>query len=287
VSDDALALAFRAGLPFVGLRDHEHDPELDRHIPPEAARAVRAVPLAADDDHLLLAVADPETDLSTLTPYLAGREVAIAIAPPDELGALLGPPPADGAWPPAEPEIEEPEATPPPGAVEAEAEAVEAVAAELPGPGPVGPWATEVAPAEADAAPPGAERAEPEPAVPGVAKAEAAALEPAVPGVAEAEAAALVPEDGVAAPRPEPAAPEPDAEPVVAASEPDAEPVVAASEPDAAGPAVAASGELDGELPSWLEPRRTGRRVVVALLTILLMAVVVAGAVAAYIVASR
>jgi hypothetical protein len=40
--DEAIELAFRAGLPFVGLRDHEHDPELDRVVPPAAARAARA-----------------------------------------------------------------------------------------------------------------------------------------------------------------------------------------------------------------------------------------------------
>jgi hypothetical protein len=43
VSDDALALAFRAGLPFVGLRDHEHDPELDDVIPREVAAAAGVV----------------------------------------------------------------------------------------------------------------------------------------------------------------------------------------------------------------------------------------------------
>jgi Type II secretion system (T2SS), protein E, N-terminal domain len=93
LSADAIALAFRAELPFVGLRGHEHDPELDRIIPPAAARAARALPLAADDDRVRLAVADPSVDLSALSPYLEGRRVELAIAPREELEEILGPPP--------------------------------------------------------------------------------------------------------------------------------------------------------------------------------------------------
>jgi hypothetical protein len=91
VNDDALALAFRAGLPFVGLRDHEHDPELDDVVPPEAAAAAGVVALAASDDHVRLAVAHPSVNLGPLTPYLGDRRVELAIASRVELEAIVGP----------------------------------------------------------------------------------------------------------------------------------------------------------------------------------------------------
>jgi Type II secretion system (T2SS), protein E, N-terminal domain len=114
VKDDALALAFRTGLPFVGLRDHQHDPELDRFIPPDAARAARVVLLSAGDDHLRLALADPEADLTALRPYLGDRRVELAVAAEDELEALLGPALSTPLAP--EPEPEQPPALvePPP-----------------------------------------------------------------------------------------------------------------------------------------------------------------------------
>jgi hypothetical protein len=148
VSDDALDLAFRTGLPFVGLRDHEHDPELDTIVPPAAARSARAVPLAAAADHVRLAVADPDTDLTALTPYLAGRRVELAIAPREEVESVLGPAdpsaaqstpdetaPRDEAPREAGPEHpldaaaeSEPPAPPEPPALDAEVEAPDAAA---------------------------------------------------------------------------------------------------------------------------------------------------------------
>jgi type II secretion system (T2SS) protein E len=123
-NDEAIALAFRTGLPFVGLRDHEHDPELDHLVPPDAARFARAIPLAAADDHVRLAVADPEPDLGALAPYLEGRRVELAIAPRDELEEILGPPPAEPeAAAPADVEPAEPEPEPAePAAAEPEPE---------------------------------------------------------------------------------------------------------------------------------------------------------------------
>jgi hypothetical protein len=104
VKDDALALAFRAGLPFVGLRDHQHDPELDRFIPPDAARAARVVLLSAGDDYLRVALADPEADLTALRPYLGDRRVELAVAADHEVEALLGPPPSTPLAPEPPPE---------------------------------------------------------------------------------------------------------------------------------------------------------------------------------------
>jgi hypothetical protein len=100
VSDDALALAFRAGLPFVGLRDHEPDPEVDRIVPPEAAAAAGVVALAASDDHVRFAVAHPDVNLGSLAPYLGNRRVELAIAPSAELEAIVGAAPKPATEPP-------------------------------------------------------------------------------------------------------------------------------------------------------------------------------------------
>jgi hypothetical protein len=135
MTDDALALAFRTGLPYVGLRGLAHDPDLDRFIPPDAARSARVVPLAADDDHVRIAAAGPEPDLASLEPYLGDRRVEIAIAPADELEAILGPPPPPALAAPS----------PPPVAVVAEQVAPEPPAAE---PLPAEPAHREPAPPE-------------------------------------------------------------------------------------------------------------------------------------------
>jgi hypothetical protein len=280
VTDDALALAFRTGLPFVGLRDHEHDPDLDRLIPPDAARAARAVPLAADDDHLRLAVRDPEPDLAALSPYLGDLRVELALAAEEEIEAILGPPPPEplathaGPFPtehpPLEPLAAEPEPfaaepTPleplvaPPEAAEplvAQPEAAEPLAAE---PTPLEPLAAEPTPLEPLAAQPEADEpapleplaAQPEAAEPLPAHAEAAAPPAADPEAADPEAAEAAP-------------PEPAAAPQAPAS-------------DVADP------ELDGEVPSWLEaPRRRGK-VALAGFILAMLLIVAAGAVAAYV----
>jgi Type II secretion system (T2SS), protein E, N-terminal domain len=275
VTDDALALAFRTGLPFVGLRDHEHDPDLDRLIPPDAARAARAVPLAADDDHLRLAVRDPEPDLAALSPYLGDLRVELALAAEEEIEAVLGPPPPEplathaGPFPTEHPPLEPLAAEPEPFAAEptpleplaaepeadeptpleplaAPPEAVEPLAAE---PTPLEPLAAEPTPLEPLAAQP--EAAEPEAAEPLPAHAEAAAPPAADPEAADPEAAEAAPPEPLAAPQ--------------------------ASASDVADP------ELDGEVPSWLEaPRRRGK-VALAGFIVAMLLIVAAGAVAAYV----
>jgi hypothetical protein len=107
VSAEAIARAFEADLPFIGLRDHEPDPDLDRVVPPGAARSARALPLFADDERVRVAVADPAADLGALSPYLEGRRVELVIAAREELDAVLGPP-AAAQPPPPEPTAEEP-----------------------------------------------------------------------------------------------------------------------------------------------------------------------------------
>jgi hypothetical protein len=255
VTEDALALAFRSGLPFVGLRDHAHDPDLDRLIPPDVARTARAIPLAADDDHIRLAVADPDTDLSPLERYLAGRQVDLALAPREEIDTILGPPPPPGEEPP-EAATEEPDPLAADGAA--------AIATDEP-----------VAAAE----PEPVAAAEPEPAA--AAEPDAAAP-PLAYGESEPERLAVEPHPLVAEPVSSPAGEgEPDA---LAQGEPETV-VEAASPPEPEAVAVvAADDELVGEVPSWLEPgRRRWWRVVLTVLLVLVVLGLAAVAVVAFV----
>jgi hypothetical protein len=249
VTDEALALAFRTGLPFVGLRDHEPDPDLDRIVPPDAARTARALPLAAEDDHVRLAVADPEADLSALNPYLTGRQIDLALAPREELDAILGPPPV---------------AAPKQASDDAEADSLAPTAADHE-PLPPAPGDDEPEPLAADHTPP-TETDEPDP----LAAAPDDEPEPlAADHTAPTETDPLTSEPEPAA-APEADEPESVGEPAVEPSA-DAESAgVVAAEPE---PPVDDHPELAGELPSWLEPPRRGRRV---LLTVLIVIVVLA-----------
>lgn len=253
MSDDALALAFRTGHSYVGLRNYEPDAELDRVIPPDAARAARVIPLAADADHLRLAVTDPEADLTALDRYLDGRRVDLAIAPADELDAILGPPPA------------EPTAAPQAQAIVRdavlEAELISAHVEPLEADAELAAFADATFAAEppqvaTPPAEPKAERVEEPVAEP---EAEAVEAEPAAEPLAEPEAAAVA-----------------EAEPAVEPSV-DAEP--AAAEPPEPVAAVAAP---PGETPSWLEPRRRGKQILTALYVLVMALIVAGGAVAAY-----
>jgi hypothetical protein len=249
VSDDALDLAFRNGLPFVGLRDHEHDPQLDTIVPPDAARSARAIPLTFADDHVRLAVADPDADLAALAPYLAGRRVELAIAPRDEVEAILGPP--------------ELAAKPSPAAALTDA------TPELP---------VDEAPKEAGPEQP-LDEAAPQP-LDADADADADAEQHAL--VADPEPPPVTAETGPPAPVAEPDQQRFADESAGAKAEPDD----AAAEPHtpAPEPAEAAATPPAGESPSWLEPprKRSRLRAVGLVLLVLLVLAIIGGAVAAY-----
>jgi hypothetical protein len=305
VTDEALALAFRTGLPYVGLRDHAHDADLDRIVPPAAARAARAIPLAAEDHRIRLAVADPDADLSPLDRYLIGREVQLALAPREELDAILGPPeprPFVAEAPEqiavAEPEPEqavgtgtEEEATEPEAAAatdpdhplvdEPEEDATQAGRAAATDPD--GPLAAE--PEQAAGQPGPVATAEPEAAGGTGSDEDAAQREPAATtgvdedATAEPERAAGTGTEEDAA-QPEPATTGDDAAPERSG--------LAGAEP---GPASAAElpaplddhPELAGEVPSWLEPPRRGWRVVLIVLMVIVVLAVAAGVVVAFV----
>jgi hypothetical protein len=300
VSDAAIALAFENGLPYVGLRDHAHDPELDRVIPSDAARFARAVPLSATDDHVRLAVADPEPDLAALQPYLGDRRVELAIAPRDELDEVLGPvPEAPPAPEPAAVEGTE-EAEPETEAVGAEAEALaaepeaEPLAAEpepAPEPAVVEGSGTEEAKPETEAVGAEAEALAAEPEAEPLAAEPLAAEPQAEPLAAEPEAEPLAAERehevAEAEPLAEPEAPAPAAAEQPAAEQPAAEHPAAeplAAEPAAAAPDAAAQPPAPGEDPSWLAPprKRGWLRAIGRFLLYVLVLAIICGAVAAY-----
>jgi hypothetical protein len=294
VTEDALGLAFRTGLPYVGLRDHAHDPDLDRLIPPDAARTARAVPLAADDDHIRLAVADPDPDLSTLDPYVTGRQVELALAPREELDAILGPAPEPQTPQPAAADelgeaAAEPQSDPltPPPAAEPESERLAAEDAASTEPTPPEPEPLIAGPGPEQ----GAEHGplvgeEAAPLVAGQGPEQGAEPDSVVaerdPAAAESEPVAAGEPDPIAAAEPdqvaerEPAAAEPEP---AAAAEP--EPVAAAEPDPAASPGTDLDAELAGAVPSWLEPPRRRWRVVLAVLIV----IVVLGAAVALVVA--
>jgi hypothetical protein len=252
-AEDALAIAFRTGLPFVGLRDHAHDPDLDRLVPPDAARTARAIPLSADDDRIRLAVADPDTDLSTLDRYLAGRQVDLALAPREEIDTILGPPPPPGEEPPEAARDGDEAAAPAALIADSESQDAGPEAVTLEGPPPTDIVETDVEPSD-----------EPDPVV---AESETERVGEPQPIVGE-EAATT-----------EPSALEP--EPVAAEAGPEPVAVAAQTEHPAQSDADA---ELAGEVPSWLEPRRRRWwRVVLAVLIVLVVLAVAAVAVVAFV----
>jgi hypothetical protein len=297
LTDDALALAFRTGLPYVGLRDHEHDPDLDRLIPPDAARAARAVPLGADDDHIRLAVADPEADLSGLTPYVADHEIELALAPREEIDAILGPPLAperggtpeaarfaaderawgDEAEPYAADESDPLTAEPDPFAAGEPEAGTEGDEAEPYAADESDPLTAEPDPFAAGEPEAGSEGDEAEPHTAGEPDPLTAEPDPFAAGEpeagsegeeAEAEPYAADEPDPVTADEPQPAAEGPDplaAEPDPAAVGEAVTPATAPGAPETVASSLAPAGDVSpDEVPSWLEPPSRTRRVFVA-----------------------
>jgi cellulose synthase/poly-beta-1,6-N-acetylglucosamine synthase-like glycosyltransferase len=90
--DEAVRIAFEAGLPYAGLRDFRPDEGLWRAVAPDWARRERVVPLSVADGRLVLAATRPDPDLSALAGAYAGIDVVIA--PAGEIDAALATLPA-------------------------------------------------------------------------------------------------------------------------------------------------------------------------------------------------
>ncbi|HWI71972.1 MAG TPA: glycosyltransferase [Baekduia sp.] len=92
--DDAVRIAFEAGLPYAGLRDFRPDGRLLDAVPPGWPQAHRALPLALDGDRLTLAAAQPDPDLSDLDPAYT---IDVVISPEGEIADALARLPAPAA----------------------------------------------------------------------------------------------------------------------------------------------------------------------------------------------
>lgn len=285
---DPLELAFRTGRPYVGLRGHRHDPALDAVVPPALAARLRVVPLADDGRTIHLASAEADPDLSALEPHLAGRTIALAVADPAELDAILErlpPPVATDQRPPQPPQPQQ-------------AERPEPSAAVRPAVAPAAPAPSAPEPVADEAGPPAPEPVAGEP----VAEAAAESPQPAAdePAAESPSSAGNEPVAEAAADEPTPSPPEPEAdeppadEPAAGAPEPAGD-EAAASPPEDAEPEPAAP--VRARPPLTLAPpppapapgaparrRRRGRRWPFVLLLVLLLA---AAAVAAVLLVRR
>ncbi|WP_445148390.1 hypothetical protein [Baekduia sp. Peel2402] len=114
--DDAVGIAFTAGLPFAGLRSFAPDPALLAGFPPGWLATRRLLPLSFVDGTLTLASAAPDPDLSGLD---AALRIKLVISPAAEIARLLAaadapPTPTPPPPPPREAtRVEEPPAVTP------------------------------------------------------------------------------------------------------------------------------------------------------------------------------
>jgi general secretion pathway protein E len=87
----AEALARMLRIPLVGMSDYPDAPLFAERLKAKFLRRARAMPIAADDARVTLAMADPLDDFTRDAVAAAlGRPVAVAVAVPVELEAVLG-----------------------------------------------------------------------------------------------------------------------------------------------------------------------------------------------------
>jgi general secretion pathway protein E len=88
--DLAEAIAHQLGLPLLEGRDYPETPVLKDRIGVRFLRDSRVVPLAASDDHVMLAMANPLDRFAIdAVRLIAGREVRASVAIPAELDAAI------------------------------------------------------------------------------------------------------------------------------------------------------------------------------------------------------
>src|SRR3981081_489723 len=83
-------LAERYRCPFVDLFEQRIDPELFRSIPADLMFRFNFVPMEAQNDNLIIAVAAPShVLLSDELPLLLGKKLILKVATPTQIGDLL------------------------------------------------------------------------------------------------------------------------------------------------------------------------------------------------------
>jgi hypothetical protein len=86
----ALTVALERGLPYVGLRDLEPDPNLLLYLPAATAGAGDVVPLSREENVLELACAHPEPDLSPIRSRFPRLRLEVCISTAEEVRTVLG-----------------------------------------------------------------------------------------------------------------------------------------------------------------------------------------------------
>jgi type II secretion system (T2SS) protein E len=81
----ALALAFRSGLPYRGLRRLAPDHRLFLYLPVHVAQRERVCPLALDDGELVVASAYLDPDLTYVTDRFPAVSISLAVSPRSEV----------------------------------------------------------------------------------------------------------------------------------------------------------------------------------------------------------
>ena len=92
VSERDLAQAFSevTGLPLITGDDYPETPELERLLPMRFMREAHLVPLFGEDQHLVLAMADPSDSFSRDAAAMAlGQPLALRVGLPTEIDAAV------------------------------------------------------------------------------------------------------------------------------------------------------------------------------------------------------
>jgi hypothetical protein len=81
----ALTMALDSGLPYVGLRGVNPDPNLLLYLPAGLARTADVVPLSLEENLLGLACASPDTDLEPIRSRFPRLALEVCLSGADEI----------------------------------------------------------------------------------------------------------------------------------------------------------------------------------------------------------
>lgn len=82
-----LTLALDSGLPYVGLRGLDPDPNLLLYLPAALARTVDVVPVSLEENLLRLACASPDVDLDPIRSRYPRLALEVCLSGVDEIHA--------------------------------------------------------------------------------------------------------------------------------------------------------------------------------------------------------
>jgi hypothetical protein len=85
----AVAVALASGLPYVGLRDRIPDPRLFAYVSLALARSDRVLPIALEDDRLLVVCDHADPRLDAVIEAFPSLRIDVAIAAREEIDRAL------------------------------------------------------------------------------------------------------------------------------------------------------------------------------------------------------